>query len=329
MSSSRPLTVADLAHTLGQMGWQRPAAAGIAGNVAQESGVALTPGAVGDNGNAIGLAQWNGPRAQALQTYARERGKSWNDPQVQVQFLNHEIDTQYPDLRDRLNAISNPAQAAQTFMNTYERPAERAQNGAIRGQFAQQIFSTLQRLSPIQPAEAASPDAPLSLDDALNQIMPQEPSASGGISLDDALNQYFGSSQDIQPVADNMPRPVEAPRTGGSIPIDPNAVNAPESPPMGDQRLQRDLINMATMASSIPAAPIPGAFNALRGLFTLSRMAPEPPAQPQAQTPQPQAPTGVRLDRVAGISKPTPKPQEPKPHWSLTQKRDSMGRFLK
>lgn len=323
--SSRSLTVADLAHTLGQMGWQRPAAAGIAGNVAGESGVSLTPGAVGDSGNSIGLAQWNGPRAQALQTYARQRGKNWDDPQTQVQFLNHEIDTQYPDLRDRLNAISNPASAANVFMNTYERPAERMRNGAIRGQYAQQIYSTLQRLSPVQEAQAAQG---LSLDDALNQLYPQEAPAQGGVSLDDALDQYFGSQE--QAIPDNLPRPVDAPRTGGSIPIDPNAVNAPESPPMGDQRLQRDLINMGSMASAFPATPIPGVFNALRGLFTLGRMAPQTEAPPSSPEPTaPPASSGVRLERVAGISKPSPKPQEPSAHWSITQKRDTMGRFSK
>lgn len=212
------MNVADLAYTLEQRGWRRPAAAGIAGNVAGESGVSLNPRAIGDGGQAIGLFQHNGPRAQALQAYASQRGKSWDDPLVQVDFAEHEINTQYPGLRERLNASATPHHAATTFMNEFERPAERQRNAAVRGAFARQIASVLDRLAPVGVAQAASPKPQRSLDDAVNSFLSEaEPTAaaklpSSGNSLDAAVEAFLSEQEPEQP-APAPPPGAAAPQT--------------------------------------------------------------------------------------------------------------------
>lgn len=72
-------------------GMQPHQAAAIVGNLMQESGPGLNTGAVGDGGNSFGMAQWNGPRMQALQAFAGERGTDPSDLQTQIDFLVHEM----------------------------------------------------------------------------------------------------------------------------------------------------------------------------------------------------------------------------------------------
>lgn len=66
-------------------------AAGLMGNFMQESGRGLNTGAIGDNGNAIGMGQWNGPRRRALQRYAAERGQNWRNIDLQIEFFWKEL----------------------------------------------------------------------------------------------------------------------------------------------------------------------------------------------------------------------------------------------
>lgn len=65
-------------------------AAGIVGNLMQESGSQLDPKAVGDKGTAFGIAQWREDRHRALQNFARVQGGDWKDLTVQLNFLKHE-----------------------------------------------------------------------------------------------------------------------------------------------------------------------------------------------------------------------------------------------
>lgn len=64
-------------------------AAGIAGNVAQES--SFNPSAVNPNGGASGLFQWLGGRKTGLQAFASENGKKWDDPTIQMLWLDEEL----------------------------------------------------------------------------------------------------------------------------------------------------------------------------------------------------------------------------------------------
>ena len=102
--------------------------AGISMNVMDES--SWNPASVGDGGNAIGLVQWNGPRKRALESYAKEQGRAWQDPEVQADFLLHEGQTSERSGWERTMAAETPGAAGAAFVNFYERPAE--QNRARR-----------------------------------------------------------------------------------------------------------------------------------------------------------------------------------------------------
>lgn len=64
-------------------------AAALAGHMLQESGG--NPTAVNPEEGANGLLQWRGSRWDDLQSFAREQGKSPNDPQIQMDFIGREL----------------------------------------------------------------------------------------------------------------------------------------------------------------------------------------------------------------------------------------------
>lgn len=72
-----------------------------------------------------GLAQWTGPRRRALEAYAADRGVPASDADVQLDFLMEELNTTESAAYRRLLNSDNAAEAAQIFLNHFERPAER------------------------------------------------------------------------------------------------------------------------------------------------------------------------------------------------------------
>jgi hypothetical protein len=97
-------------------------ASGVVMNGIDESG--LNPAAVGDNGNAGGIFQWNGPRFQGLQAFARDQGKDWKDEQVQLDYFMAENQGSQKDAWSKVVNSQTPQEAAVNFVNHWERPAE-------------------------------------------------------------------------------------------------------------------------------------------------------------------------------------------------------------
>lgn len=97
-------------------------ASGVIMNGIDESG--LNPAAIGDNGNAGGIFQWNGPRFRGLQAYARDQGKDWKDDQVQLDYFMVENQGSQKDAWSRVVNSQTPQEAAVNFLNHWERPAE-------------------------------------------------------------------------------------------------------------------------------------------------------------------------------------------------------------
>lgn len=70
-------------------GYSPHAAAALAGHMLQESGG--NPAAVNQGEGANGLMQWRLDRWDNLQNFAKEQGKSPNDPNVQLDFVGKEL----------------------------------------------------------------------------------------------------------------------------------------------------------------------------------------------------------------------------------------------
>jgi hypothetical protein len=117
-----------------RMGWTHDQAAGIVANLQRES--ELNPGAVGDSGQAYGVAQWH-PDRQA--NFARWAGKDIRDSSLmeQLQFVNYEL-TQGAERRagQLLRAAQNAQQAGEIVSRYYERPARGDMEAARRGSSA-------------------------------------------------------------------------------------------------------------------------------------------------------------------------------------------------
>lgn len=105
-----------------ELGYEPHIAAGLTGNLMQESGVSINTRAVGDNGNAFGMAQWNGPRRRAYLSYAQSRGKDPADLDTQIAFLHHELTTSESSAAARILAAPDAQTAARVASDAFWRP---------------------------------------------------------------------------------------------------------------------------------------------------------------------------------------------------------------
>jgi Phage tail lysozyme len=109
----------------GGLGLEKHQAAGVVGNLVNESGEDLPAwGPSGDNGTAWGTAQWRGDRLEALKAHAQANGTDYRTPEAQQAFMRHEFDTTENPAYQAILAAKTPEDAA-TAMNTrYERSAD-------------------------------------------------------------------------------------------------------------------------------------------------------------------------------------------------------------
>ena len=105
-----------------QAGVPREVAAGLVGNLMQESGAEIDPAAVGDNGNAFGAAQHNGPRRHALFAFADAKGVDPTDFDAQIDFILHEGKTTEKKAWDAILAAPDAASAARIASERFWRP---------------------------------------------------------------------------------------------------------------------------------------------------------------------------------------------------------------
>ncbi|MFE2961050.1 phage tail tip lysozyme [Nocardia tengchongensis] len=94
-------------------------AAGILGNISQESG--FDTGAIGDHGSAFGLCQWRLGRRAGLEQFAAARGKSVTDWEVQVDYMMAELGSDQSDAWSHLRSAKTPRNAAEVFDQYFER----------------------------------------------------------------------------------------------------------------------------------------------------------------------------------------------------------------
>lgn len=111
-----------ITHGLIRRGYAPHLAEGISWNLQDES--SFKPRAIGDSGNAIGLAQWNGRRKRALEQWAASQGRDHWDPETQLDFLDYELKGSEKNAYQKLLAAKTPAEAAIAFNTYFERPAE-------------------------------------------------------------------------------------------------------------------------------------------------------------------------------------------------------------
>lgn len=115
-------------------GWTLEQSAGIVANLVHESG--LNPGAVGDRGKAVGVAQWHPDRQAKFKEWAGHDIKN-STLEEQLGFVNHELTRGAEQFAGKMLAGSrNAADAAARMSKYYERPKDTVGEMVKRGRTA-------------------------------------------------------------------------------------------------------------------------------------------------------------------------------------------------
>lgn len=117
-------------------------AAGMTGNIAQESG--FDTGAVsGDGHGTKALIQWDGDRYARFEKWCDDNGRDPSDWRAQVDYSVEEMKTTEPDalrrMRERGDDLT-PEEAAQIIREDYERPDPAQANDARRMSEARRVY---------------------------------------------------------------------------------------------------------------------------------------------------------------------------------------------
>lgn len=117
-------------------------AAGMTGNIAQESG--FDTGAVsGDGYGTKGLIQWDGDRYARFEKWCEDNGRDPSDWRAQVDYSVEEMKTTEPEalrrMRERGDDLT-PEEAAQIIREDYERPDPAQANDAHRMDVARRVY---------------------------------------------------------------------------------------------------------------------------------------------------------------------------------------------
>lgn len=117
-------------------------AAGMAGNIAQESD--FNTGAVsGDGYGTRGLIQWDGDRYARFEKWCEDNGRDPSDWRAQVDYSVEEMKTTEPDalrrMRERGDDLT-PEEAARIIREDYERPDPAQANDARRMGVARRVY---------------------------------------------------------------------------------------------------------------------------------------------------------------------------------------------
>jgi hypothetical protein len=113
----------------GGLGLAPHQAAGLVGNLVNESGQDLNPwGPSGDNGTAWGTAQWRGDRLTGLQDYARKNKLDHRSMEAQQGWMRQEFDGPEAKAYAAIQAAQSPEEAATAVNRLYERSADNSGN---------------------------------------------------------------------------------------------------------------------------------------------------------------------------------------------------------
>lgn len=154
-----------------KQGWTPEQSAGIVANLEAESG--LRPDAVGDGGQAYGIAQWHPPRQSGFAGLFGKpiQGSSFED---QLYWVHAELQGSEKAAGDKLAACTTAGEAGACVSVNYERPADKAGEADKRAMLAERIAQEYAS-APTAPAVPQQPEkqmAPLLFLPAILEIVP-------------------------------------------------------------------------------------------------------------------------------------------------------------
>jgi len=127
-----------------EYGFTPQQAAGIVGNLMQESGPSLdTSIEAAGSEQSYGIAQWNAAtdRFDNLRSFASDLGRPWTDLSVQLRFITHELETNSGYGMAELRASTTIEQAMLAFQDRFERCGTCHTSSRLR--YARDIYSRM------------------------------------------------------------------------------------------------------------------------------------------------------------------------------------------
>jgi hypothetical protein len=189
---------AKMANFFVDRGWSKEQAAGIAANLWKES--FGNAGAVGDNGNAYGIAQWHADRQSAFKKWSGIDIRNSTQEQ-QLAFVDYELRHGEATAGRMLAATNTAEDAGAAVSRYYERPADVEGEAATRGNIAAMLMtSAYGKLPPDSSTPAGTHDAESALngstatsaaDETVAPSAPASPGASNTASVKHEVHVKF------------------------------------------------------------------------------------------------------------------------------------------
>lgn len=133
-------------------------AAGLTGNIMQESGPNVDLTAQGDNGTSGYMAMWHGPRLKAFQEWSKQKGVDPNSADAQVDYLIHEGHTTEQGAWDAISKAKTPAEAAQIASQQFWRPSQPHLSNRVS--YAKQVYQDMNSNQPAQAPTVVADNVP-------------------------------------------------------------------------------------------------------------------------------------------------------------------------
>ena len=154
------------------------------------SGISISKDTYGpkDDGHyypGIGLAQWTGSRAKALYDFSKQNNKDWASLDAQLDYFTNgpgEFKYRKPGLREALNNLTNPEEAASKFGYDFEGHITKSE--ATRKQYARNFFN---RLSGVNDAYNPSESGSSSIGSTLSSV------GSGALGILSKIGTIFST----------------------------------------------------------------------------------------------------------------------------------------
>jgi hypothetical protein len=191
----------------------------------------------------FGLAQWTGPRRDALEAFAAQKGMDVADPNVQLDFLMTELQGSEAGAAKSILSAPDTGTAAAAIVNNFLRPAEQ-HRAAREARYMQAGGQPVQTASLDPSAGAMTPDMvaqSYAQTQGLPQPAPQQVAQNIGRNNPGNIGMMGPEGNVVQAQGDFPPAP-PAPGAGGSGPTVQMLLQAAQNPWLNDN--QRAIVNM-------------------------------------------------------------------------------------
>lgn len=197
---------AEAVQYLVKKGWKPHQAQGIVARLIQESGPKLNTSIKGDQGTAVGIAQWRGLRQKLMRRHATKVGGSWDSFEGQLDFVDWEIRNR-EHLANKVISRAKTAEEAAVGMMHYERPIHYKANKPTAGHGWSATAANARRLSritgleDIQMSNAPNTSVDPQSDDEIQAMIDDMPD---GESLPSDPTADDGSGDSFSDIADQL-----------------------------------------------------------------------------------------------------------------------------